>query len=169
MKDILISAGLVIALLLGGIAVMQKSPEPPFAAQSVQVTDGNCFVSPSGFRACQERRALVSATTTVCSVRNTTNSTTTIAHASLSLTVSSSTASIVTIAKGSTPNASTTLLVATTLAANAQGTLVASTTSTGALMDGTNLLAPNDYLNFSMSGGTGTFSPTGICRVELVY
>lgn len=101
--------------------------------------------------------ALTQATTTPCAIQGP-NATSTVASASLLLTVSSSTASVITIATGANAFATTTLLGSGSIAANAMGTIFAAGTSTQAV------LAPSQWVVFGMSGGIGTFSPTGVCE-----
>jgi hypothetical protein len=101
--------------------------------------------------------SMTAATTTVCAIQGP-NATTSIVNASALFTVSSTTASTVTIGAASTAYATTTFLASGSIAANAQGTIYASATSS------TNfVLAPNGYVVVGMAGGTGTFSPTGVC------
>lgn len=119
--------------------------------------------SHNGVTRCFNRQVMNTATTTVCSFK-TPSATSTLVAASARWSVSSTTATTVYMAKGAGTNASTTLVVSGALGANAFGTLVASTTSTGAVVDGTNVFAPNIHLNYGMTGGTGTFSPTGVCQ-----
>lgn len=98
------------------------------------------------------------ATTTPFTVK-TPNATSTLAIGSgCRVSVSSTTASRFIVASASTPNATTTLLFGANIAAGAQATVVAST-SLDAFV-----LAPNSYVNVGMSGGNGTFSPSGSCR-----
>jgi hypothetical protein len=107
-------------------------------------------------------------TTTVCSFKSPSATTTMARPAFMNWTVGSTTAGVATIAKGIIGNtSSTTLIAAGTVAAGAQGTLMASSTGTGVLLDNVNVIAPNTYINFSFSGGNGTWSPTGSCTLEL--
>ena len=102
--------------------------------------------------------SLTQATTTVCAIQSP-NATTTVQDASLFLTVSSTTASTVTIASASTPYATTTYLGSFAVAANAQAALLAAATSSMNFV-----LGPSQYVVFGMAGGTGTFSPAGVCE-----
>ncbi len=172
MNNIITSA--IVAVVVGLVTVttvlsIQPAPAPsePLAATSQQVTDGGCYFL-GGLHTCPVRKALTTATTTVCSIKSPA-ATSTLDRARITLTVSSTTASTVTIAKGATFNASSTLLASAPLAADAQGTLTASSTATGVNLDNINIIAPNQYINFSMSGGNGTFSPSGSCFAEFTY
>jgi hypothetical protein len=99
-----------------------------------------------------------SATTTVCAIQSPA-ATSSIQLAGASFTVSSTTASTVTISMNSTPYASGTALIAQAVGANAQATVrVASST----------VVSPNQYIVTSMSGGTGTFSPSGNCQASFI-
>lgn len=102
---------------------------------------------------------LAQATTTVCAIQSPA-STSTLQYATLKLSVSSTTASIVTIAKASSAFATTTALSRLAVGANAQALHFASTTEGSA----DQIFAPNQFVVFGMEGGTGTFSPTGVCQ-----
>lgn len=115
---------------------------------------GGIFITPTRIT------ALTQATTTVCAIQSP-NATTTIMSASLLETVSSTTASTITLATSTTAFATTSLITTAAIGANAQGVL---TWDSGA-NNGT--VSPNTWLVFGQSGGTGTFSPTGVCSVLL--
>lgn len=104
--------------------------------------------------------SLTQATTTVCAIQSPA-ATSTLQSASILLTVSSTTASSVVLAKATTAFATTTNLNTEAVAANAQATIVASTSPTGGNKD--LIFSPSTWLVVGMSGGTGTFSPTGVC------
>ena len=106
--------------------------------------------------------ALKTGTTTICAFPSP-SSTSTLAYAGVSLRTSSTTASVLRISKAANPFATTTLLASINVAANAQAALTASTTPTSY---DANVFAPRTYIVFSMSGGNGTFSPTGTCSAE---
>lgn len=109
--------------------------------------------------------ALTQATTTVCAIQSP-NATSTLTMGSILFTVSSTTASTVTMAKATTAFATTTSLGSAAVAANAQATLIASSTPLGSTADGSTVFSPNNWFVVSMAGGTGSFSPTGVCTVE---
>lgn len=171
MNNIITSAIVATVVGLAVVSVMlsmQPKPEKPLAAQSQLVTAGDCFFL-NGQHSCPTTKALTTATTTVCSVKSP-SATSTLDRARITFTVSSSSASFITIAKGTTPNASSTLLANTAIAANAQGTVVASSTPfAGTTLDGPMTVAPSTFVNFSMSGGVGTFSPSGTCETQFTY
>ena len=103
--------------------------------------------------------SLNSASTTVCTITSPA-ATSTVESASLLLTVSTTTAYTVTIGTANFITGTTTLWGTKAYAAGAQSTTFA--TSTDANLINT-ALAPSSSLNFTMSGGAGTFSPTGVC------
>jgi hypothetical protein len=111
--------------------------------------------------------SLNQASTTICAIQSPA-ATSTLVFASIDLKVSSTTASLLTMAKDTTPSATTTWL-STSDAVSANGqyamSLPATTTETG--MD-KYIFAPNTYFTVGMSGGTGTFSPTGTCQAKWV-
>jgi hypothetical protein len=105
---------------------------------------------------------LTAATTTVCALQSPA-ATSTLVRGGVRLSVSSTTASTVTIAKATTAFATTTWLTNESVGANAQATIIvpATTTPTGQAFQ---IFAPNEWLVVGMSGGVGTFSPTGVCQ-----
>ena len=113
--------------------------------------------------------SLTSATTTVCAIQSPV-STSTLVTAGIKFDVGSTTATTVTLAKATTAYATTTVLATSTLAANVQGTFVAATTTpvadtTLGRLTITNLIfEPSNWFVVSMTGGQGTFSPTGTCE-----
>jgi hypothetical protein len=120
-------------------------------AVSNGISNGGIFTSP------YRTATLTAATTTPCAIQSP-NATSTVASASLLLTTSSTTASTVTIASAATAYATTTYLGSTAISANAQGTAYTAATSSQAV------LGPSQWVVFGMSGGTGTFSPAGVCE-----
>jgi len=107
--------------------------------------------------------SLTQATTTVCAIQSPA-ATSTLVGGGIRLQVSSTTASTVTIAKATTPYATTTLINSSSVSANAQATILAASTSVSALSQTDRTFAPNQYLVVGMAGGSGTFSPTGVCH-----
>lgn len=103
---------------------------------------------------------LTQATTTICALQSPA-ATSSLQTASIRLTTSSTTASTLTLAKATTPYATSTSLGAVSASANGQIVGVASTT-------GSHIFAPNQYFVVGMQGGTGTFSPTGVCQATWV-
>lgn len=104
--------------------------------------------------------ALNQASTTVCSLQAPVSTSTLKLGSGVRFTISSTTASTVRGYKGAKVTDVTTRLFAANIAANAQGTVVATTT------DDNMLFGPNEWLNIVMSGGAGTFSPTGSCSAQ---
>ncbi len=109
---------------------------------------------------------LNAASTTPCQIQAPTSASSTLDRSTLTLTVSSTTASIVTFAKGAGPTATTSFLGAASVAANAKATMVVTSTSTSAGVASGFVFAPGEYLVIGMAGGTGTFSPTGVCTAS---
>lgn len=161
--DIIKLAGVAIVtaiIVLVGGAWLNKS-DAPLGAVASPLLISNYF----GYGGMVEFRAktdaLNSASTTVCSLQSPA-ATSTLKDAAIRLSVSSTTASVVAFSKG-TGFSSSTLFQSYSVSANAQATvsLLATTTTAGA----DNLtFAPNTYFNVTMSGGVGTFSPTGTCQ-----
>lgn len=161
MKNAFVSAAVAVAVVLAGFMLVPKE-EKPFRAQSEAVTEGNCYTF-RGVNVCPNRVPMQTATTTVCAIKSPA-ATSTLVRASAQFRVSSSTASTITLAKAATFTATTTLLGQQyIIAAGAQATVVASsTTSNSGLQDF--VFAPNQYFVVGMSGGIGTFSPSGFCN-----
>jgi hypothetical protein len=126
------------------------------------VTGDNTSVN--GITWSAQRQTMETATTTVCALRSPTGATSTLDFASANFTLSTTTAPTITLAKSATAFATTTVLGnRVTLAANEQATIVATTT---AAQHGSKAFtfAPGDYFVVAMTGGIGTFSPTGQCQ-----
>jgi hypothetical protein len=111
------------------------------------------------------RIAFTTATTTVCAIQSP-NATSTLVYGSAMFTVSSTSASTVNMARATTAFATTTSLGNGIFAANAQGTVIASTTPSSVATDGSQVFPPSTWFVVGMTGGTGTFSPTGYCSAE---
>ena len=109
--------------------------------------------------------ALTQGTTTVCAIQSP-NATSTMTMGAVLFTTGTTTASTVTMAKATSAYATTTSLGSAALAANAQGTFIASSTPVGATVDGSAVFGPNQWFVVGMAGGTGTFSPVGVCSAE---
>lgn len=156
-----LGAMLVVILVATAGAYLYPKVQKPLSAQSQQVTEGDCFVSPIGVYTCQYRQAFAQATTTVCSFISPSAASSTLAAAWMRLNQGTTTAATLRIAKAgagvANNNASTTVITYTDLASGAQGTLVASTTGSVPI-DSVLVFAPSTRLNFSIQGGTGTFS-----------
>lgn len=159
MKNYIIG-GLVVALVASlGLFFVEK--ERPLGAVSGPDLNSE-YWSVNDVRMDYRRAGMKTATTTVCSIKSP-SATSTLFHALAQFVVSSSTASTVVFAKDTGFTGSTTPLNDFSVSANAQATvsLLATTTATGKA----NLtFAPNTYFNITMTGGTGTFSPSGYCE-----
>lgn len=126
---------------------------------SLQIDSG--VFSSGGLTETFVSKALSTNTNVVCSIQSPSSTSTIAGSPTITLLTSSTTASVVDIAKAATPTATTTNIGSSAVAANAQATITASSTASGGL----NVMAPSTYINFAMKGGTGTFSPTGLCSV----
>lgn len=163
LKIVVISA--LVAILVSAVA---KAPTQPAETKSGSVASPDftsSYISYGGIRFFGARtNSLTQATTTVCALQSPA-ATSSLAHFVLRLDVSSSTASTVVVAKATTAFATTTNLETATVAANAQADIVASTTGRTI---GLPVFAPNTWIVVGMSGGVGTFSPSGSCAAEWV-
>lgn len=101
--------------------------------------------------------ALTQATTTPCAIASP-NATSSLTSMALFLSVSSTTASIVTFATSTTAFATTSLVMTQSVGANAQANLV---WNGGA---NNSVVSPNTFVVVGMAGGTGTFTPSGVCE-----
>lgn len=159
-KNYLMVFGLVLALVLGGVAVSR----PAQVVKEVAVKAGSVAspdlpfpcLSVGGVRRCSGQMSPTQATTTICAIQSPA-ATSTLVGLGATLTVSSSTASRLVIASSTTAYATTTHFASTDIAANAQMTLVSTSTRAD------KVISPNTWFVFSMNGGTGTFSPSGSC------
>lgn len=166
-----ILAGLVLVVIALGIALSVKSLDdstttkaPPVAAATSPDLPFR-YLNVGGVKTWYGYTgSLVQATTTVCSIQSPV-ATSTILTAQMRLDVSSTSASKITFAKAATPSATTTLLYSYNVAAGAQAAIWLPATSTSQAIVDTYVFAPNTFFNVGMSGGTGTFSPTGDCKV----
>ncbi len=111
------------------------------------------------------RQTMAIATTTPCAIQSPA-ATTSVAFATgavgANFTVSSTTASVLTVATSTTAFATTSAVAIQSIAANAQITVVSTTTPA----NGGIVLPPRSWLVFGLSGGAGTFSPTGSCTAS---
>lgn len=109
--------------------------------------------------------ALNTATTTVCAIQSP-NATSTLISGYIQENVSSTTASTLTIAKASTAFATTTLINTVSVAAGASAVGIAASTTLSALEQTNRTFAPSQWIVVGQAGGTGTFSPTGVCGAQ---
>ena len=115
------------------------------------------YLNVNGVTEFYHRSAMTTGTTTPCAFKVTATSTLVTGVAKFN--VGSTTAATVTFGRGTHSTATTTWLHNASLAANVQGTFAVPAATT------TNqTFAPNEYLVVGMSGGNGTFSPTGACQ-----
>jgi hypothetical protein len=187
----IVALGVVAVIALGGYALFHRGPSFSgagayealqtwfgngiFAGSNKQLTIDNAgnisttgTYSANGATTTTTRSALTTSTTTPCAVQSPA-ATSTLDRFVASFITSSTTASTVTIAKASTQYATTTVIATSSIAASAQATIVAATTTpvadsaAGRLTITDRTFAPSTWVVMSMTGGIGTFSPTGAC------
>ncbi len=167
MKETIIGAVAVLALLVGGYAALAPkdvAPQPVGAVSGPDIPFP--YIAVNGVAKYYNRKPFLTATTTVCAIKSPNATSTLSKDSGVRMNVSSTTASTVTLAKATTPFATTTLIGSSVVvAANAQADLTASTT---AAQDAATvgLFAPNTYFVVGMAGGVGTFSPSGDCHAD---
>ncbi len=166
-KTVLISA-VIAALVAGGLVV--ALPKDSEGKPTLGSLAGPDIPSPwlrwGGVTEYAGSMALAQATTTVCAIQSPA-ATSTLQAAFVRFDVSSTTASVVTIAKATTAFATTTSIGADyNIAANAQAFINASTTN--GVAGASEVFGPNTWLVIGMKGGTGTFSPTGVCGARWI-
>lgn len=179
MKDKLIVAGVVVALLLGGFSFFSgggadgrdgaNGRDGTFAAFPGPELDSP-FLSVNGLRTHYYSSGLSQTSTTVCSFR-TPAATSTLVHASLQIRTGTTTDLFWEIGKATTGTATTTSLGVFTNA-GIEMTMLASTTVISDLANSRTVFAPRDFLNFkygtvgSESGSTNVL--VGSCRAEFI-
>jgi hypothetical protein len=156
--------GLILLALVVGVGMYgwhRVAPGPDQITAAVSSPDVNSpYFSFGGVRRwAGHTENLTAATTTVCAIQSPA-ATSTLLSANIRLDVSSTTASIVTMAKANSAFATTTNIGSTGVVAGAQATIIASTTPTANLT----VFSPNQWFVVGMAGGTGTFSPSGVCQ-----
>lgn len=103
--------------------------------------------------------SLTQATTTVCAIQSPAATSTLALGSGVRFSVSSTTATTITLAKSANAFATTTQIGTNfAISANAQATIIASTTGM--------IFEPNYWFVVGMAGGTGNFSPTGVCQAN---
>lgn len=144
-KNVLVVGGVLLALLLGVMAIIRPSTvitQVPAGAQ-VGTEDTNPVHSTNGVEEWYYSSRFNQASTTICSFL-TPNSTSTLVYAVVNFNTATSGSLTVDIAKAATVNASTTLVASTiTMPVSSLVTIVAS--STNATYQ--NVFGPNMYLN----------------------
>lgn len=158
----------VLALVIAGVVALRPSQvvvEKTIQAGAVSSPDiMSPYFSYGGVRHWGVRQQMFTASTTICSFDSPAEPTIMSAGSpSVWFDVSSTTASNVVIATSSSAftTATTTLIAQKAIPANGVGLGPVSTTTTSSLVD--RWVGPNTHFNVSMTGGTGTFSPTGSC------
>jgi hypothetical protein len=154
-------------LVLGWITLTTPQPQqvpqdhkPLGALSSPDIASP--YLAWGGVRTWNQRTdGMNAASTTNCSIQAPA-ATSSIRVAGARYTTSTTTASTVQVYKAATPSTATTLLFGANIAANAQATIISSSTPDSFV------IAPNHWVNVIMSGGTGTYSPTGTCFVQFV-
>lgn len=175
LKTVLVAGVTSLVIGLGAFFAPPSTPavDHTYGAATGPDIPSNYF-SFGGFRQwAQSPRSLNQATTTVCAIQSPV-ATSSLEHASINFAVSSSTATLLTIAKSATAFATTTIIGSQiNIAANAQATVVASTTLSATGADAAAFIfAPSTWVVMSLTGGSGTFSPTGSCEAmwrQLAY
>lgn len=166
-KTLLLGLALVLAGGALGWALASRTPESTTEKPVGALTSPDIPSPWLRWGGVRQRAAALStlntSTTTICALQAP-NATSTLLTGGLKLDTSSTTASTVTIAKGAHSNATTTLIREASVAANAKATVIAASTTLSALEQTNRTFAPNEWLVMSLTGGTGTFSPTGTCN-----
>lgn len=163
-KTIIVSGGtaLVVAILVGLTFGGSETVREIVRERSLGAAAGPDIISPylrwGGVATYRAAEAMNTATNTVCALRSPA-STSTLESFVAYLEVSSSTASRINFATSGSgdaqPSATTTLIDSQNIAANAKA-IFKNASST--------IISPNTWLVLGMQGGTGTFSPTGVCQ-----
>lgn len=160
-KNLVISALTALIVVTAGIALTQKEPAAPQTVGSVSSPDiSSPYFSYGGVRFdAGHTDNLIQASTTgaICTFQTAPATTTLQEGSGVRLVVSTTTASTVRVYTDSIQGGTTTFLFGASVAANAQATVVATTTNNSFV------IGPSQWINVIMTGGTGTFSPTGTC------
>jgi hypothetical protein len=170
-KSLLLGLALVIIGGALGWGLALRTPESPTDSPVGALTSPDIPSPWLKWGGVRQRAAALSTlktgTTTICALQAP-NATSTLLTGALRLDVSSTTATTVTIAKGAHSNATTSLIREASVSANAKATVPAASSTVSALEQTNRTFAPNEWLVMSLTGGTGTFSPTGACNAVLV-
>lgn len=160
----IVVAGIVaLVVAFGAVVVFKPDAVPPsFGGTNPDIPSAYLkWGSGGGVRLYPASMAFNQATTTICSFLSP-NATSTLVSAGVKVDLASSTATTLVIAKATNPTASTTALSGTySIGAGAQAFVQASTSPA---VLATTVFAPLTYLNVTLTGGTGTFSGTGVCH-----
>lgn len=162
MNNTLITSAVVLLVVLSGALFLSAKPEDKATGALTSPAIMSPWFSVGGLEEWETKADLTTSTTTVCAIQAPA-ATSTLSGGGINLVVSSTTASTVTIAKATTAFATTTLIRSASVSAGAQGAVLAASTTISALEQTNRTFAPNEWLVFSMTGGIGTFSPTGNC------
>lgn len=164
MKKLLAVLVLILAAGFGGYALFHaEKPDASYGAAVGPDQIGSDHYSWNGIVIYPYHPKMNTGSTTLCSIKSP-SATTTLKSFVVNFRSGTTTASTVYLAKGTTVQATTTNFETIALGANAIATVIASTTGRTLNLP---VIAPNSWLNVGQSGGTGTFSPTGDCTVEL--
>lgn len=163
MKETIIGAVAVLALVVGLVAFVKLVQLPPLIGavtgpDSPFPTESHNGISTSFFSS-----GFIKATTTVCTIK-TPAVHSRLKYISLNFTTSSTTATTIRIATSTIITATTTWMYdISSIANDPLKTIFLPTTTDKQIM------MPNQYINISMTGGTGTFSPAGKCQAEFQF
>lgn len=173
-KNILISGGVVIALVLSIIGLNTNDTvvterivkEIEVGAIPGSSIDGNEF-SVGGFRNWSNRKGFASATTTVCAIKSPPYIAK-LNNAGVNFTTSTTTATLVSFARAGTAYATTTSLGTVTLLANVTGSHFATTTSHDIFEANTWFVVgmQGGANNYTSNAGGAAYSPVGSCVAE---
>ena len=167
LKDSLLGGAVVIALMALVFVYVQiqqskvsktDTPQTYGSASSPSVVGGCMDID--GITLCYKRQALLTATSTPCSIKSPA-ATSTLVRAAMKVASTSASATYIEFGKSTTPYATTTSLGIATLGANAQGTAVASSSTAWAGVDGPIVFSPNTYLVVKTAGNTQI---GGVCQ-----
>ncbi len=162
MKDIvkIIAGALIVVAFVLGFQHYSKVEAPSSTDQSenqVGSATGPDIFSPyftvNGVRQWFTRTALTKATTTPCAIKSPA-ATSTLVFADVQVTTASSTATTWTLAKSANPFATTTRLNVFSLSSGVLGTMIGTSSPSGvtAVVDDTNVIAPNQWLVWGVAG-----------------
>lgn len=172
-KNSFLTIGVLLAIVLSGFAIASSGSDvkpievvKPGEPQVGAVTGPDLY-SPyfnvNGSYMFVDRKAMRSATTTVCSMLSP-NSTTTLVSATVDIKSGTTTAMLLEMGRASTRFATTTLMARLAMASSAVPTIVATTTSLTDL-----IIAPNSLVNVNIAGAYGgdytNFAPIGVCTL----
>lgn len=169
MSNKLVIGVAILALLIGSYAAGRHIPviqefldAIPVGATSIQVTDGDCLLSPAGTHICTYSRKFIAGTSTPFGVQGPNATSTLVANMSY-CTVNTATSSATQYAwsKAATRYASTTVLSTNLVAASVKSAQIMSTTTLGSQTgpsitplpyQGNLEVGPNQFVNVTLAG-----------------